>query len=84
MSEMVERAAQAVVAKQCERDGGMDVWSELAEYARDQIRQEVRVVIEAMREPTEAMVDHIRKNYELDSIGIAEEWRAMIDAALKD
>lgn len=78
---MVERAALAIKAKVPLGYGMTDV--EASEYAR--------AVIEAMREPTEAM---IKPTYDLDVYwgyyadgrpgGPDDVWRAMLDAALQE
>lgn len=80
MSELVDRASAALAWEDGER------WEKLVPEERGNYERRVRVVIEAMREPTEAM-----KNAALTpKIGFEAGqfadviWRAMIDAALKD
>jgi hypothetical protein len=80
MSEIVERVARAMHAKHFEfavpDDGGHPGLFYFREMAK--------TAIEAMREPTEAMLDGTNyPNTTWDS-GDADVWRAMIDAALKD
>lgn len=78
MSEIVDRAAKAM---------WLDVggpWELLADETQEIFRRDVRKVIAALREPTEAMEKAGRHNsdvawWEGDIPGI---WRAMIDAAL--
>ena len=74
MSEMVERVARAIISSASSYAGyeaNSDYWDSLA-----------RAAIEAMREPTEAMV-----NAAPDLRGVdfypTDVWRAMIEAALK-
>ena len=55
---------------------------------RDCLGKRARAAIEAMREPTEAMTlapygDHDLGGYD-DMIEAADNWRAMIDAALEE
>lgn len=74
MSEMVERAAAALFA--------MDVvqWRRHSPEFRATAEKDVRRMIEAMREPTDAMV-HAGTH---DEVGLSESiWRSMIDEALK-
>lgn len=77
MSEMVERVVHALRKKAAEIDHRPEVveadpmWF-AEEYAR--------VAIEAMREPTRAMVD-IGEHW-LDGANPTEAWRLMIDEAL--
>lgn len=55
----------------------------LVEHALDEVKADARAAIEAMREPTEAMVNtptvDAYENCAADMI-----WRSMIDAALKE
>lgn len=74
MSEMVERVARAI-SKADENDGSIVTW---VSY-----RRTARAAIEAMREPTESMMEagekHIREG-RFSSVN----WKRMIDAALND
>lgn len=78
MSEMVDRVAGAIAAAAADltKDGPADpkdVGSNITKLARD--------AIEAMREPTEAMIEaapYDTLDFEPDTI-----WSAMIDEALK-
>lgn len=86
MSDMIERVARAI----CKADG-------LASCAMDDERAEVdtctaancsrflqaRAAIEAMRTPTEAMV-RATDSYDRYRAAIEDEWRLMIDRALKE
>jgi hypothetical protein len=82
MSEMVERAAMAIYASLGGDDPQATPWPDLREKDKDGFRSQVRVTIEAMREPTPEMVDAadphgiIMANFET-------AWQAMIDEALK-
>ena len=79
MSEMVERVAAAIF---CSHIGG-NGWPEgLPENAKDYWRKEARAAIEAMREPTEAMIDKTWREQVADSGDPDGVWRVMIDAAL--
>ncbi len=72
MSEMAEQVAEALRVFNDERD----------DYAPFNARLLAKVAIEAMREPTDAMIASGRKHLHCDScISI---YQAMIDAALKD
>lgn len=86
MSEKVERGARALYVGRLWRLGvvGPHVlrhpeWEEMDTAAREPWRQLMRAAIEAMREPTDAMIDAGTPH-----LSIAEHaWRAMIDEALK-
>ncbi len=76
MSEMIERVALALEPK-CRAFGKGDMPMQVA-------REFARAAIEALREPTDAMV---KAGYRDDSEGAndcdtADQWRRMIDAAL--
>jgi hypothetical protein len=80
MSEMVERVARAIIA-------GFDEITEPEERAS--VRKLARAAIEAMREPTEGMVNLLLRNMSENednpniSYDAIEVWRAMIDEALR-
>lgn len=86
MSEMVDRAARALCLSANGFDDDPEIWK--------RYRESARVVIEAMREPTEVMLDAVNPGhgpgtliaglpiYGADSPD--DMWHAMIDAALKD
>jgi hypothetical protein len=81
MSEMVERAALAMAHR---KD-----WNDFPQESAWAWRHAARTAIEALREPTEAMIEAAEKwdsPYEGES-GIPADaethWQAMIDAALK-
>lgn len=94
MNPMLERAAEALFRKRfAERgirmlilgsaDADADWHSpQLAEGMREMFREEVRAVVEAMREPTEAMLA-IKFGKWPEDIDEGEEWRAYIDEILK-
>jgi len=76
MTDMVERVAKAIV------NCGPKRWEDLADYERRAAMAVVaRVAIEAMREPTEAMLA-CELRFQGEQLGYAEIWRRMIDAAL--
>ena len=83
MSEMIDRAAAALKAHFVAEDGPYS-------FARDVNPEDmVRVVIDAMREPTEAMLDAAWRLPDdgpaiIYKSAIEEKWREMIEAALKD
>ena len=71
MTEMIERVARAIA--QCLNEPGQCSYSDIA-----------RAAIEAMREPTEAMIKEGAYGSGEDSAGVAcGAWKAMIDEALK-
>lgn len=72
--EMVERVA----ARLCgyERGSEGNIWEMMPPMVQDTYRCKARAVIEAMREPTEAMVAG-------DTEMLPPLWRFMIDEALK-
>ena len=83
MSEMIERVARTLQAHD-------DAFAE-GEPTDPCFLIEARAVLDAMRDPTEAMVDaanakdrHIRKTCNGVRAGWDDGWQAMIDAALKD
>jgi hypothetical protein len=84
MSEIVERAARACYEALGGADPQATPWPDLRERDKDGFRNQVRVTIDAIREPTEEMR---RAFYLLDEArsptSCIEGWQAMIDAALK-
>jgi hypothetical protein len=101
MNEMIERVAEAiggVFAAEQERlvDAAMAVDGSLTGIADEVMAKCARAAIEAMREPTEAMLDagadhmHEAIDYSLepgegiDGYHVDPVWQAMIDAALKN
>jgi hypothetical protein len=80
MSDMVERVARAIAAA-----GTIVDWDEMSVACQEQFTKEARAAIEAMREPTEAMVDAAWASWEdvEGSKGFVGAWQAMIDEALK-
>jgi hypothetical protein len=86
MSEMVERAAEAI----CDAEFGPGMWAIPAheQKFRDLYRVRARAAIEAMREPTDDMVDEGWRAKRAEIHDTAPEprdaYRAMIDAALEE
>lgn len=90
MNEMIERAAQAIY----EKCGGkllfgisarVPEWSEINHDFKGIFRAQARAAIEAMRPPTETMIDagkSLGDDYHYDSP--AKTWPTMIEAALRD
>jgi hypothetical protein len=81
---MIQRVAAAMWDRT--HDGRWDDWGDGQDESRIIHRDDARVAIEAMREPTEAMVDAAWASWEdVDgSKGFVGVWQAMIDAALGD
>ncbi len=73
-NEIIERVAKVIRIKYHGYDCGMD------RCRADSIEQ-AKAAIEAMREPTEAMLD--AGAYDLD-MTLEQQWQRMIEAALKD
>lgn len=78
MSEILERVARSIHLK--DFDDCMADWDSLTECERADYFGMAEAAIEAMREPTRAMV--YAGGYDPDSCLVS--WRAMIDAALND
>lgn len=79
--EMIERVARAL----CECDIRASGRSRSVEHEWKDFRYAAHVVIQAMREPTEAMLDHAATtNNCYDSGNYMAVWDFMIEAALKD
>jgi len=81
MTDMIERVARAIHA----RSDHASLWSELDGYSKIEYREDARAAIEAMREPTEEMVNGLRITRECDStaaLWAPHIWRTMIDTAL--
>lgn len=76
-SEMVDRVAAAWMLAEI----GVR-WEDAYDGARERYRSWARKAVEAMREPTAAMVE-ANGCCELTREQVAEGWRAMIDAALR-
>jgi hypothetical protein len=83
MSEMVELVARAMAEKQ----RGWDVWDEISDdsdtdyIGKNEFRDLARAAIEAMREPTEMMMD--AGHGEILEQSTLPVWQAMVDEALK-
>ena len=78
MSEMIERVARAIYVATPRNKP----YSLLTRFKRNALEAEARAAIEAIREPTEAMLDAIYVS-EQYYIGVPA-WRAAIDAALSE
>ncbi len=76
--DLVERVARAMFVVESDDPDDPGVW----EYAAENYRALARAAIEAMREPTEAMID--AGAIYADCNGAHGAWQAMIDAALKE
>jgi hypothetical protein len=78
MGEMIERVAMAIF-----RNGiGELVWSSGSDEQHEAAFRQARAAIEAMREPTDEMMDAGREKTNWGPHGTDECWRAMIDATL--
>lgn len=97
MSDLIERAARAHytcrardLAKAYPARMGVApvTWDDLPESVREIERGHMRAAIEAMREPTEAMIDAAYlgepATNEIARRGTAQSYRAMISAALNE
>ena len=90
--DMVERVARAIYASDGEENGP---WNIGTEHARKCYRENARAAIEAMREPTHAMVDEAVRVAQSGGMsifyGLVKQgpdafkalWQHQIDAALK-
>lgn len=79
MPEMIERVARALWDAQATRP---DTWDSLHPSKQAGMRDRARAAIEAMQEPTDAMVD---RGAEVDGpSGAIEVWGEMISAALEE
>jgi hypothetical protein len=74
-SSIIDRAARALAKAQ----SGADDWDSWDEQLREQVRGEVRVVLEAVREPSEVMLIDPLPGFGQAMRGI---WQGMIDLAL--
>ncbi len=92
MNEIVDRIAKvlcerAVAENDPQSDFNMLSWSALSEEGKDEWRSDARAVIEAMREPTNSMMEAgsfampIVEGYSMPD-DEKNVWQAMIDAAL--
>jgi len=81
MSEMVERVARAIAD---EMVGDWDRIPERSagEASREDLRVAARLAIEAMRDPTDAMLAACRWHIFEDAS--KQDWQTMIDAALAE
>lgn len=87
MSEMVERVARSIWA--FNEDTDCPDYERLSAHAKERANEWARAAIEAMREPTEEMIDRTAMQGESPMITargsrarIAHYWRLMIDEAL--
>lgn len=76
MSEMVERVAKAIASKQPPLSDRV-----LSMHAEQALFEMARAAIEAMRVPTEAMIEEAWADARAEDA--AAVWKAMIDEALK-
>ena len=88
MSEMIERVAKAIVEKINELEGYGTSWEDAPPEQREAMYPLARAVMEAIREPTAAMLeaepDDDGEFSKENSIFHARQfWQAMIDEALK-
>lgn len=74
MTEMIERVAKAIQSALSEGTPGRDP---------DRMERIARAAIEAMRDPTEAMIDKGYDHVDYGGTDIEAAWKDMIDAALK-
>jgi hypothetical protein len=94
MSEMIERVSRAVFPNEWLALDRGDIWKHVVDDVRADLLNRGRAAIEAMREPTEAMVkagdqkNHEDALIEAGCINITNElpaiYDAMIDAALAE
>jgi hypothetical protein len=85
MSEMVEQSARKAFERMSLFLGPPMAWEQQQEPIREMWRTIQREAIEAMREPTEAMLSAaIGTNTAIRSPMWRDGWRAMIDAALAE
>ncbi len=78
MSDMVEKVARAIEGPMVDMSPGLT--------PQGRLRLMAKAAIEAMREPTEAMVEVGRKErceHGDMQCGASESWRAMIDEAIR-
>jgi hypothetical protein len=87
MSEMIERVAKAIWDQERKQPdcGHRPDWEVLNVTAADAYRAKAKAAIEAMREPTDQMIDdgYEAGGYTPDPSDVPAAFRAMIDAALK-
>jgi hypothetical protein len=91
VSEMIERVAAAIANRRAGRRGAPAV-SNVLEVLRhlnggklyDEVMDDARAVIEAMREPTEAMVSTVSTTGAFNKRTALAGWKVMLDAALRD
>lgn len=86
---MIERMGRAIFSYDVHyRSRGGDVWETAPSDHRDRCLKQARLVLTAMREPTESMekadTDFGNISGYLDGFDAKMVWRAMIDAALED
>ena len=87
MTGMVERVARALFLRDVEEDVCDGTWEENAAL-HDRILADARAAIDAMRDPTPAMIDAVDMPVyslvEEPELAFERAWGAMIDAALTD
>jgi hypothetical protein len=81
MAEMVDRIAKAILGSVSDR-----AWESLSSLSQESLRLQARAAIEAMREPTEAMINSPETHWDYSCHvcgGLKEGWYAFHDAALE-
>lgn len=88
---MVERVAIGIYARMRKSVEEMPPWEEAHEHWREQARETARAAIEALREPSEAMLTGLYddpiweyKDSYLGKQQVIDMWKHMIDAALSE
>lgn len=87
MTEMIDRVARASFAAWNKQRGKQFVYEDMSPEEREWSLVHARVVIEALRDPTESMLEagsiDLGAGGELDDRNLSEVWKLMIDEALK-
>ncbi len=85
MGEMVERVAKAIVDFMVKENGETTKWEDAPDEARAEMCRMARDAIEAMREPTDAMLERAKHTDIKGPVKQADKmiYQAMIDEALK-
>lgn len=81
---MIERLARALHACVVQQDADQLPWEQLSRQLKEECLFLARAAIEAMREPTNAMVEAADGEYrDDDRRALVGEWQTMIDVALR-
>lgn len=84
MSEMIERLARALHGCVMQQDADQAPWEKLSQPVKQECLLMARAAIEAMREPTNAMIEAADGEYrDDDRRALVGEWQTMIDVALR-